>query len=129
MPVDRRERVFEGAIEASLLADGGYVQADPADFDRARCLDPGPLLAFVQQTQPATWAQIAKFYGARAEVALLDDLVRALDGRGSLDVLRHGFKCLGKPVSIAAFQPATTMNPEAAARFAANRLTVTRQLR
>src|SRR5205823_4859582 len=36
---------------------------------------------------------------------------------------------LGRLVTIAAFKPATTMNPEAAARYAANRLTVTRQLR
>ena len=60
---------------------------------------------------------------------MLDDLTRTLDGRGSLDVLRHGFKCLGKLVRVAAFKPAATMNPEAAARYQANRLTVTRQLR
>ncbi|MFN8633572.1 MAG: type I restriction endonuclease [Chloroflexota bacterium] len=129
MPVDHRERTFEAAIEDSLLTDGGYQRATSQDFDRDRCLDPGPLLAFVQQTQPTVWRQIAQFYGGRAEPALLDDLTKALDGRGSLDVLRHGFKCLGKLVRIAAFKPATTMNPEAAARYAANRLTVTRQLR
>ena len=129
MPVDHRERTFEAAIEDSLLIDGGYVKAAPTGFDHARCLDPVPLLAFVQETQPTAWGQIAAFYGARAEAALLDDLTRALDGRGSLDVLRHGFKCLGRLVQIAAFKPATTMNPEAAARYAANRLTVTRQLR
>ena len=126
MPVDHRERTFEAAIERSLLTVGGYTSADPASFDHGRCLDHGPLLAFVQATQPTTWGQIAAFYGPRAETALLDDLTRALDGRGSLDVLRHGFKCLGKLIVIASFKPATTMNPEAAARYAANRLTVTR---
>jgi type I restriction enzyme, R subunit len=129
VPVDHRERTFEAAIEDSLLTSGGYVRGNRDAFDRARCLDPGPLLAFVQQTQPIVWNQIAQFHGARADEALLDDLTRTLDGRGSLDVLRHGFKCLGKLVRVAAFKPATTMNPEAAERYQANQLTVTRQLR
>jgi type I restriction enzyme, R subunit len=67
VPVDTREKPFE----ASLLAAGGYTRADPADFDRVRCLDPGPLLAFVQATQPTLWAAVAQFYGTRADDAFL----------------------------------------------------------
>lgn len=63
MPVDHRERTFEAAVEDSLLADGGYTRAAPTDFDQIRCFDPGPLLAFVKETQATTCSQIV-FDGA-----------------------------------------------------------------
>ena len=43
-------------------------------------------------------------------------------------MLRHGFKCYGKELRLAWFQPNSGMNPESAARYAANRLTITRQV-
>jgi len=44
-------------------------------------------------------------------------------------VLRHGFKCFGKLFRVAYFAPASGMNPDTQKLYAANRLTVTRQLR
>ena len=129
MPVDHRERAFEAAIEHWLIEHGGYRKADPANFDRARALDPTLLLPFVRESQPKEWSAIEKHYGARAETALLDDLVRAMDTRGALDVIRHGFKCFGKQIHVAYFQPASGLNPDTQARYAVNRLTVTRQLK
>ena len=49
--------------------------------------------------------------------------------RGSLDVLRHGFKCYGKQLDLAYFAPAHGMNPATQALYESNRLTVTRQLK
>ena len=43
-------------------------------------------------------------------------------------VLRHGFKCFGKLFRVAYFAPASGLNPETQRLYAANRLTVTRQL-
>jgi type I restriction enzyme R subunit len=43
-------------------------------------------------------------------------------------VLRHGFKCYGKAIKVAHFKPAHGMNPETQNLYAANRLTITRQL-
>jgi type I site-specific restriction-modification system R (restriction) subunit len=51
-----------------------------------------------------------------------------LASKGTLGVLRHGFKCYGKELRLAYFQPNSGMNPDAAARYAANRLTITRQV-
>ncbi len=127
MPVSHKEVAFEQAIEDALLARG-YHKGDPATFDRVRCLDPGVLLAFVKETQPKIWDVIQGLYTAKAEPMLLDDLGKAIDGRGLLDVLRHGFKCTGKLVRVAYFQPASGLNPETERLYAANRLTVTRQL-
>ena len=123
------EAAFETAIEDVLLANG-YTKADPKEFDRVRCIDPGPFLAFVKETQGGEWAHLERLRGDKAAETLLADLCRALDSphEGCLSVLRHGFKCYGKQFRAASFAPASSMNPETRRRYDANRLTVTRQL-
>ncbi len=46
----------------------------------------------------------------------------------SLATLRHGFKCYGRTLRVAFFKAAHELNPELEARYAANRLGLTRQL-
>jgi type I restriction enzyme R subunit len=129
MPVDHRERAFEAAIEDSLLTRGGYAKADPEKFDRERAIDPTVFIPFVKDTQPETWQALEKLHGTNTEAIILDDLIKALDGQaGSLAVIRHGFKCFGKLIRVAFFAPAHGMNPDTQRLYAANRLTLTRQL-
>jgi type I restriction enzyme R subunit len=45
------------------------------------------------------------------------------------DVLRHGFKFFGKKIDCAYFKPAHGMNPDILAKYAENRLVVTRQVK
>ncbi|WP_312760528.1 DEAD/DEAH box helicase family protein, partial [Pulveribacter sp.] len=56
---------------------------------------------------------------------------KALDDRGTLEVLRVGIDLLGlkSPLKLAQFKPALAMNPDLQARYAANRLRVVRQCR
>ena len=128
MPVDHKEKAFESAIEHHLVTCAGYVKAEQGSFHQERALDPAQFLPFVQETQPKTWARLRKLLADRTEETLLDDLAKAMDMRGSLDVLRHGFKCYGEPVKAAYFRPATRMNPDELALYEKNRLTVVRQL-
>jgi type I restriction enzyme R subunit len=51
-----------------------------------------------------------------------------MDVNGSLATLRHGFKCYGRTLRVAYFKAAHELNPELEARYAANRLGLTRQL-
>jgi len=131
MPVDHTERAFEAAIEHHLLTQAGYTKADPKDFDRERALDPTILIPFIQATQPTKWEALEKLHGPNTVTVVLDDLCKAMDtpGRGGLDVIRHGFKCYGKQIDVAFFKPAHGLNPETIKLYAANQLTVTRQLR
>src|SRR4029079_6047691 len=46
-----------------------------------------------------------------------------------LGTLRHGFKCYGRTLRVAYFKAAHELNPDLEARYAANRLGITRQLR
>lgn len=128
MSLDYSEKAFEAAIEHSLLT-GGYTLGDPATFDRERAIFPAEVLAFVQATQPQTWQALEKLHGPATGDVLLADLVKNLDGQlGMLQVLRQGFKCFGKLVRVAYFAPAHGLNPETEQEYAANRLTVTRQV-
>ena len=67
-------------------------------------------------------------HGGNLERLIVEALVRELDLKGTLDVLRHGFKFYGKTFRLAYFQPAHGLVPETLARFARNELTVTRQV-
>jgi len=130
MPVDYKEIAFESAIEDHLLKKGGYTKGDPDTFDKQLCLDPTVLLSFIKETQPEEWAYLVNIQKGNAEETLNESLCRALNSEyeGCLTVLRHGFKCYGKLFRVAYFQPASGLNPETQKLYAANRLTVTRQL-
>jgi len=104
---------------------------DACGYDTPRALYPADLLAWVQATQPDAWEALSKNHGAAAEAMLLDRLRKALDDRGTLEVLRVGIDLLGlrSPLKLAQFKPALAMNPDLQARYAANRLRVVRQCR
>lgn len=104
---------------------------DASGYDTPRALYPADLLAWVQATQPDAWEALSKNHGAAAEAMLLDRLRKALDDRGTLEVLRVGIDLLGlkSPLKLAQFKPALAMNPDLQARYAANRLRVVRQCR
>ena len=58
----------------------------------------------------------------------LNTLVKELDLKGTLHILRHGFKFYGKTFRLAQFKPAHGLNDEIKTLYEKNRLTVTRQV-
>ena len=67
-------------------------------------------------------------HGDGLEALLLASLVKELNIKGTLHVLRHGFKFYGKTFRIANFKPAHGLNEEVLLLYSQNRLTVTRQV-
>ncbi|RLC84577.1 MAG: type I restriction endonuclease subunit R, partial [Chloroflexi bacterium] len=122
------EAAFETAIEASLLA-GGYELVHSSAFDRKRAIFPDVALDFIRTTQPKIWGKLETLHGEETGERVLAALCKWLDTYGTLPTLRHGFKCFGKTLRIAFFRPAHGLNPELEARYRANRLGLTRQLR
>ena len=122
------EAAFESVIEAHLLANG-YVAVPSSGFDRERAIFPETALSFIRETQPTEWAKLEAQLGEQAGQQVLADLCKRMDDQGALAVLRHGFKCYGRSLRIAYFKAAHELNPELNARYAANRVGVTRQLR
>jgi type I restriction enzyme R subunit len=121
------EARFEDAIETALLARG-YNKGEPKTYDAALGLFPGDVLAYVAASQPKKWQSLVELQGDAAGTVLLDALGKELAAKGSLHVLRHGFKCFGKTYQMAAFKPASGMNPDTIAAYAQNILTITRQV-
>ncbi|MBK1619313.1 restriction endonuclease subunit R [Lamprobacter modestohalophilus] len=122
------ERDFENAIEAELTGSGGYVARSHSAYDETLALFPEDVTGFLQDSQPSKWTALEALLGPKTATTILSSLSKELDLKGTLHVLRHGFKCYGKTLRMAYFQPNTRMNPEAAAQYAKNRLTITRQL-
>ena len=122
------ERDFEKAVEAGLTNSGGYESRVPSAYNETLALFPSDVTGFLKDSQPAKWKTLEALLGPKTATTVLDSLSKELDLKGTLHVLRHGFKCYGKTFRMAWFQPNTTMNPEAAANYARNRLTITRQV-
>lgn len=121
------ECAFETVIEQELLG-GGYRAVPAGSFDRKDALFPVEVLAFIRETQPREWQKLEALLGDRTSEQVLSDLCKWMDREGALATLRHGFKCYGRTLRVAYFRAAHDLNPELEARYASNRLGLTRQL-
>jgi len=128
MTAQTTERAFETYVEEMLLTTGGWKPGSNAEWDKARALFPARVFSFLRQTQSDLWKEMEDLHEAGLEPLLLSTLVRELDAKGSLHVLRHGFKFYGKTFRLGYFKPAHEANPEVLKLFAQNLLTVTRQV-
>ena len=127
MSSQTHEQAFESTVESMLVA-GGWRSGDLAEWDTGRALFPARAVDFLRATQPEQWDAMTGLHGGNLERLIVEALVRELDLKGTLDVLRHGFKFYGKTFRLADFRPAHGLVPETLARFARNELTVTRQV-
>lgn len=132
------ERLFEAAICDWLVAHGGYVAVKGGggggggEFDPALGLDGSELFPFIGATQQEAWDDLVVRHGGGQDLAqrrFKERLAAELDRRGVVDVLRRGVVDQGVAIALACFRPAHGLTPELVARYEANRLTVTRQLR
>jgi type I restriction enzyme R subunit len=128
------EARLEDAIIEYLTTQAGYVFVDYCRgtakdrYDKARALDPTLVVSFIQATQAKAWNSLAAIHGAETSNVLIEHLVKELETKGMLKVLRQGFKCYGKQLRVAVFAPSNRMNPDILAQYGQNVLSVTRQL-
>lgn len=122
------EETFEAAIEASLLEQGGYVQGHSEDFDAQLGLFPKYITGFLKDSQPKAWDKISTIHNKDVETKVIQRLIRELDLRGTLDVIRNGFTDYGVKFKMGYFRPETSLNPESEELYKKNHLSVTRQL-
>ena len=122
------ELTFESAIEASLLEFGGYTKGYSTDFDTQLGLFPTYIISFLKTSQPTAWAKLANIHKNEVDKKVIQRLIKEIDQRGVLDVLRKGFTDYGVKFQMAYFKPESALNPEAEAQFLLNNLTITRQL-
>lgn len=122
------EKAFEAYVEDVLLNQSGWTQGTNAEWDKKNALFPQRIFEFVQDTQPQRWDAMRKLHGDGLEAMLIPALVKELEVKGSLHVLRHGFKFYGKTFRMAYFKPAHGLAPDVIELYGKNKLTVTRQV-
>ncbi|WPV00583.1 DEAD/DEAH box helicase family protein [Mucilaginibacter sp. cycad4] len=122
------EKTFEAAIEQSLLTYGGYVIGNSDDFDVNLGLFPGYVTDFLKASQPKEWIKISGIHKTEVEKKVIQRLLKELELRGTLDVIRNGFIDYGVKFRLGYFKPESTLNPNAEVLYKTNRLSVTRQL-
>ncbi|HHE07851.1 MAG TPA: type I restriction endonuclease subunit R [Chlorobaculum parvum] len=121
------ETAFESYVEQMLLAKG-WTPGKVSGWDQERALFSQEITDFIAATQPELWEAMQGQLGGQLNTMLIDALVKELAIKGSLHVLRHGFKFYGKTFRLAWFKPAHGLNAEILEQFRANRLSVTRQV-
>jgi type I restriction enzyme, R subunit len=126
--MDISERAFEIYITDYLTGIHGYrLRESKAHYDPAFCLDWELLLEFITATQPETWHDLARQHGAAVKDKFLRRLVKEIERRGTLDVLRRGIKDSGCYFQLAYFAPASGLNPAHHTLYAKNILSLMRQ--
>ncbi len=120
------------ALAAQKAAGSGWLAGNPKDFDRAYSLDVPQLFQFLQTTQPDAFKKIgmADYKDTRdiTRLKFLSRLSNEIGKRGAIDVLRKGVE--DGPLHFDLFFGTPSPgNAKAAALFAKNRFSITRQLR
>ena len=106
----------------------GWTCGDPRDYDREYCVDLVQLLACLRDTQPRVSEALSLEKDGPTRRKFLARLQGEINRRGTIDVLRHGIKHGAHHLDLFYGTPSPD-NPKAQDRYAANRFSVTRQLR
>ncbi len=121
------EKAFEAYIEEAL-ATRGWLNGAVEYWDKPKALFPDYVIDFIKSTQANLWKQMEKLHGSELSSILIDTLVKERNTKGTLYIIRHGFKFYGKIFRLAFFKPAHGLVYETLALFQGNRLHVTRQV-
>lgn len=122
------EKAFESYLEQALIEKSGWQKGTNQDWDKGKALFPAEIIGFIKDTQEDLWSQMSKIHGDDLPNKLIETLCKELDVKGTLHVLRYGFKFYGKTFLLAYFKPSHGLNPDVIKLYEKNRLTVTRQV-
>jgi type I restriction enzyme R subunit len=122
------ERAFETYLEEILFTQSGWVRGTNKDWDKENAIFPSQVLSFIKETQSKEWTEFQKMHGTQLEPMLLKTLIKELALKGTLAVLRQGFKFYGKELKLAYFKPAHGLNQEVIEKYKKNQLVITRQI-
>jgi type I restriction enzyme, R subunit len=111
MTTDTSEKAFQNDIICSLVQNG-YYKSNSTHYNRALSLDPALTLKFIQNTQPKQWNRYKSFYGEEVEKKFFFRLNNELNKKGTIYILRNGFKDVGCNFQLFYPQPNNNLNPD-----------------
>lgn len=118
----------EAVRERPAAYGAGWICGHPEDYDREYCVDLAQLTAFLRETQPEVADALDLSRDGPTRRKFLARLQGEISRRGTIDVLRKGLKHGPHHLDLFYGTPSPG-NMKAAERYAANRFSVTRQLR
>ena len=121
------EKAFEAYI-GETLSKNGWEECPNGLWDKKMALIPEIVIRFIQDTQKDLWMEMEKLHGSQLGQKLIETLFKERNTKGTINILRHGFKFYGKTFRMGYFKPAHSLNEETLALFKKNNLTVTRQV-
>jgi len=128
MTTDTSEKAFQNDIIAHLVSTG-YVKRSNGNYNRATCLDPELTLKFIYDTQEKEWKKFQRVYGDDAERKFFFRLVNEVERKGTINVLRNGFKDVGCHFELFYPKPNNKKNPDLFAKFEKNIFSVIYELK
>lgn len=120
------EQAFEAYIESTMQS--GWTSVPNTVFDCEISLFSDAVLSFIKHSQPKLWAELDKLNGALLPQQLIKALVKERLNKGTLYILRHGFKFQGRTLRLAYFRPAHSLSKESLALNKCNTFHVCRQV-
>jgi len=119
MVTNTSEKAFQNDIIAHLVSTG-YHQRGNHNYNKASCLDPELTLKFILDTQEKEWKKFQRVYGDKAEHKFFYRLGNEIDKKGTINVLRNGFKDVGCQFKIFYPKPNNKKNPNLFENFEKN---------
>ena len=128
MSTDTTEKRFQNDI-IDHLESTGYVRRNSIrNYNKVMCLDPELTLQFVMDTQPRDWEKFKRVYGEKAEEKFFYRLINEIDNKGTIHVLRNGFRDAGAYFDLFYPQPNNNRNPDLFEKFSSNIFSVIDEL-
>lgn len=127
MVTDTSEKAFQNHIISHLTCTG-YRRRDTSNFDKTSCLDLALTLNFILETQEKEWKKYQKVYGSNAESKFLFRLVNEIRNKGTINVLRNGFKDTGCKFELFYPRPNNKKNPDLFDKYEKNIFSVVDEL-
>ncbi len=125
-----KEIHFEAHIENYLVNKvKEYHSVSPNLYDKDLCVIPSEIIAFVKDTQPKKYEELAKQYGVLVDAKIVENVANNITKNKTLEVLRNGLKDRGQKLDLAYFKPAHNKTPEHEIAYAKNRFAIVRQLK
>ena len=128
MNAQNTEKAFETYLEESLTEKSGWNKGSNKDWDSDNAIFPTHITSFIEKTQPDLWEKMKDLHGDQLEVEIVKALIKELNQKGTIEIVRNGFKFHGKRFAVAYFRPANALNEETLEKYKQNHLTVTRQI-
>ena len=127
MKTNTTEKDFQKQI-IEHLANTGYAVRNIKQYDKAACLDIELVLNFIKTTQPKPWKRFEDLYKDQAEQKILYRLVNELNTKGTIEILRNGFKDVGCHFKLFYPKPNNNKNLDLFDKYEANVFSVIDEL-